>query len=84
MTIANSLIEKLIQNGMSETQAKEVLEVSNPSLNELIDDYSLDLNQSASSYPIVIINILFASIKPIALKWIEDNKPQAWFKPMFQ
>ncbi len=35
-------------------------------------------------YDDVIYRIIYMTIKPIALKWIEENAPLAWFKPMFQ
>lgn len=83
MTVKEKLEGMLIQNGMFESQAKEVMELSIPELNTLLGDYKITFNTLASEYPNVIYDILFLSIKPIALKWIEANKPEAWFKPMF-
>jgi len=37
----------------------------------------------SDSYPDMMYNLLMVSIKPVALKWIEDNCPEAWFKEMF-
>lgn len=36
-----------------------------------------------SAHPPVIYSLGMAIIKPIALQWIDDNKPQAWFREMF-
>lgn len=84
MTVQQKLEKMLIDNGMFDTQAKEVMKLAIPDLNALVDDYQISFNSDASSYPNVIYNVLFKAIKPIALKWIEDNIPLAWYKPMFE
>lgn len=84
MTTKEKLIQILIDNGLFESQAEEVMEIAIPELNSLIENYSITWNRPSEEYPDVIYNILFNSMKPTVLKWIEENKPQAWFKPMFQ
>lgn len=83
MTTKEKLQSMLVNNGMFESQAKEVMEIAIPELNDLVEDYSITFNGSASQYPNVIYDILFLAIKPIALKWIEEKMPMAWYKPMF-
>lgn len=84
MTAREKLEQMLVNNGMFESQAKNVMEIAIPELNNILDDYKFTFDRPASEYPNVIYNILFLHIKPIALKWIEENVPMAWFKPMFQ
>lgn len=74
----------LIENGMFENQAKEVMDVAIPVLDNMVSDYKFTWDRPAEEYPDVIYNICFMSIKPIALEWIEKNAPMAWYKPMFQ
>ena len=83
MTIAEKLIKSLKEHGTSQDQAEKIMEVAIPQLNELVKDYHINFNNCESEYPEVIHKILFQSLKPIAYKWIEENKPQAWFKEMF-
>ncbi len=85
-TIKDKLIGELTSRGMSQSQANKVIEDSKEELKEVmnLEDYSINLNDSAGAYPKIILNIVFAGLKPLALKWIEKNIPLAWYKPMFQ
>jgi len=83
-TVKEKLECALMKMGMFESQAKEVIDLAIPKLQELAGDYKITFNNSSDSYPNGLYAVWFITIKPIALKWIEENKPQAWFKPMFQ
>jgi len=85
-TVESKLISMLIANGMFESQAKEVMQIALPKLKKetTLKDYSINFSDSDGAYPPIIYNILFSLLKPIALKWIEENKPMAWYKPMFK
>ena len=83
MTVKEKLTNMLIERGMFLPQANEVMELAVPQLNDLVEDYSVSLNSNSTDYPQVIYNVLFMSIRPVALKWIDDNLPQAWYRDMF-
>ena len=83
MTVREKLESMLVANGMFENQAKEVIDLSIPKLNELADGYTITFESPSKQYPDMIYNLWFITIKPIALKWIDDNKPMAWFREMF-
>jgi hypothetical protein len=83
MTVREKLESMLVANGMFEKQAKEVIELSIPKLNELADDYTITFESPSNQYPDMIYKLWYVTIKPIALKWIDDNKPMAWFREMF-
>jgi hypothetical protein len=83
MTVREKLESMLVANGMFENQAKEVIELSIPKLNELADDYTITFESPSNQYPDMIYNLWYMTIKPITLKWIDDNKPMAWFRGMF-
>jgi hypothetical protein len=83
MTVREKLESMLVANGMFENQAKEVIELSIPKLNELADDYTITFESPSNQYPDMIYNLWYITIKPIALKWIDDNKPMAWFREVF-
>jgi hypothetical protein len=86
MTIREKLELMLVKNGMFESQAKEVMDIAISELIKSVDVtyYEINFNRNSNEYPEVLYSVLYMSIKPIALKWIEDNKPMAWFKPMFE
>lgn len=86
-TIAQALKQRLTEYGMSEQQADQVLteEVIQKLQEDMtVDEYKIDFSSKASDYPPIILGMIFQKLKPIAMKWIEENKPQAWFKPMFE
>lgn len=81
MNIIESIKKTLVQNGMSDTQVNEVIKLATPELEILAKEHGMSLN---GEYPNIINNMVYMYVKPIALKWIEENKPMAWFKPMFE
>lgn len=84
MTVRGKLEEMLVKNGMFESQAKEVIDLSIPVINELAGGYEVTFDAPAKDYPPVLYGWWFQTIKPIALKWIIENKPNAWFRAMFE
>lgn len=83
LTTREKLEYMLTQRGMYESQASKVMDMAIPELNKLSDDYKITFDRPADEYPAVIYDLLFISIKPIALNWIDKNIPQAWFREMF-
>lgn len=84
MNTKQKLESMLIKRGMFDSQVESIMKIAIPELNELVGRYDITWDRPSDEYPDVIYNILFIAIKPIALKWINENKPKAWFKPMFQ
>lgn len=76
--------EMLVNNGLFPDDAKSIMEVAMPEIDKQVENYKFTWDRPASEYPDVIYNVVFLSIKPIALKWIEENRPMAWFRPMFE
>jgi hypothetical protein len=88
MTTKEKLISMLVEKGMFEQQAQKVMEVAIPEIEKKFNEgkenaYKFTWNRPAEEYPTPIYATLFISIKPIALKWIDDNIPNAWFREMF-
>jgi len=69
---------------MSTSQAEDVMVLAVPKISTITDDYKINFSDPSDTYPEVIYNIMFVTVRKTGLKWIEDNKPQAWFKPMFE
>ncbi len=83
MTVEGKLNQMLKDRGMSSEQSNAVMVLAIPEINSLVKGYQITLKTGSDSYPEAIYKALFMSIQPIALKWINENKPQAWFRPMF-
>jgi len=81
LTLYGKMHKELINNGMFDTQAKKVMRKVMEEQKELIGGRWQD---SASDYPEATVNTLWLSVKMSALEWINENAPQAWFKPMFE
>ena len=74
----------LFEMGMFEDQAKAVMELAIPVCDAVIPDYKITWDRPADEYPEPFYRVVFLSVKPVAKKYIEDNCPMAWFKPMFE
>jgi hypothetical protein len=99
MNTKEKLINMLVSCGMFESQAIKVMAIAIPEIEKINKEATGKLNEESgeyegaykitwdspsASYPTEMYNVWYATaIKPIALKWIEDNCPMAWFKPMF-
>ena len=73
----------MVSRGMFQSQAEEIFAIVKDEIEELVPDYNFTWDRPAEEYPEAMYNILWITVKSEALKWIEKNKPMAWFKPMF-
>jgi hypothetical protein len=63
---------------MFESQAKEVYEML-----ILEEDIQSLMNKNIGDYPPMFVGIIGMTIDGIAMKWIKEHKPNAWFRHMF-
>tara|TARA_R110000851_G_scaffold251809_2_gene404312 strand:+ start:98 stop:349 length:252 start_codon:yes stop_codon:yes gene_type:complete len=80
MTIAERAIADLMAKGMSRGQSLEVIKL-------MIQDENVTTipwGNPVEIYSPMLIGLIDSSIKSSALEWINEFKPQAWFKPMFE
>ena len=66
---------------MFDNMATDVLEKFK--LDEMNESMDGRWEDKASDYPDVLNSVLILSLNAFTLKWIEENMPLAWFKPMF-
>ena len=84
MTVRQKFEEMLKERGMSNIQAQMVMDAAIPLINESDESYYFTFDSPSEEYPNMIYRLLFdGMIKSIALNWIEENVPMAWYKPMF-
>ena len=81
MNIEDAIKEKLIENGMFESQADEVLSIAKDE--ELLGDMKGRWGDDVRDYPAFMMPVIWLSVKSVAAEWIEKNAPEAWFKPIF-
>ena len=82
MTFSEKIKSMLTQCGMFDDMAEKVLEmVKADPANEVMKNR---WNDRVSDYPQVMENIMWLAAKKSALEYIEENCPNAWFKPVFE
>lgn len=81
MTIEEKLVEMLYESGLFKNQAVEIVERAKANVvNESMQNRWQD---QAEGYPPQLLAVLWVSVKDHALEWIDENCPQAWFRPLF-
>jgi len=81
VTFKQAIIEELTSSGFFPDQALEVFErlVANPAQKSMQGRWDEDY----TSYPKPVFSILLVAVKSVALEYIEEKMPNAWFRPMF-
>ncbi len=79
MTIEGKFKRLLFDSGMSEDEAEAVMEIVKADS----ADESMRWSDAVEDYPAPLHNLLWAEVKRAALKYVDANCPQAWFRPMF-
>lgn len=82
MTFEEKAIKYLTDNGMLTEEAKEVIQTLK--LNKSNKDLISRWNDDMEGYPEEFIKLFNFILKKEALKWLNSNLPNAWFKPMFE
>lgn len=80
MTTKDKVIEYLTDKGMSSDEAEEVFKRAVP---ELERSGRITWHRPADEYPDVVYITLFVALRRIALIYIDETCPLAWFRPMF-
>ena len=81
MDFETKMTGMLIDNGMFDSQAKEVIEAAK--IDDICEAMKDRWHSDVSGYPAMMTTVFWLSVKTVAAKWIEENAPDAWFKPMF-
>lgn len=81
MTVRKKFEEMLFEHGMFEYQASAVMQsvIDDPVYNEI----NVKWDDDVSVYPKQLYAIIWLTVKQAALKWIDTNKPQAWYRACF-
>tara|TARA_R110000744_G_scaffold371968_1_gene483286 strand:+ start:478 stop:723 length:246 start_codon:yes stop_codon:yes gene_type:complete len=79
-TVQTEMTNYLIENGMSNDQANSVISQTKKEMKGTFNNWGSKLD----AYSIQLQKLIKLSVKQTALKWLNINKPLAWFKPMFE
>ena len=82
MTFETFVKDYLYNNGMFEEDAKKVIELAK--VDEVLADTMKNRwDDDIEGYPPFLKSVLIVSINAVAVKYIDANIPQAWFRPIF-
>lgn len=81
MTIREEMGRRLDQCAMSPDTIKSILDRAekSPLFKEMIGRW----NDPCSDYPPVFSGVIWISMKRVALKYIDEVQPEAWYRGMF-
>lgn len=93
-TVRAKLEQMLFEMGMFESQATKVIDLAIPEIqkmqptmageeDEQPEQYQVKWESPSTDYPDGIYNLWFHKVKEVALKWIDENCPNAWFRELF-
>lgn len=83
LTTRQRFEKMLIERGMFYDQAHAVMDKAVPVINEQCGDYEVAWDRPSTEHPDAVYNVMFLKVKTIALEYIEQVCPNAWFKVMF-
>lgn len=78
-TLESAIKSLLVANGMSEGDANKVFALVHSQITSMEGRWL----EPVDSYPESIFNLTWNQSKEIALEWIDQNKPKAFYRPMF-
>jgi hypothetical protein len=81
-TFENHVKQYLVNGGFFENQAEQVFEVvKNAKENESMAGRWDD---NIDDYPEVMARVVLLTTRRLALEWIDENAPRAWFRQLWQ
>ena len=82
MTFEKLAYDHLFNNGMFENDAKKVIELAKK--DEVLGDAMKGRwSDDTEGYPPFMKNVFIVSLNSVAVKYIDENMPKAWFRPVF-
>lgn len=81
------LVEMCCNRGMSRNQAETVVGLAIPQIDKFLKEemnYKIDWYDPGAMFPDGLYATMFMfHVSPIALKWIDENSPKAFFRNAF-
>lgn len=83
MTTRQRFEQQLYEMGLFESDASKIMDLAIPMFKDMTPNYNVTWDRPASEYPDSFYTVGFITVKQAALQWIDENKPQAWFRALF-
>lgn len=80
MTIEEKMKELLENHGMWADGLEHTLKAMKE--DALLEDMRNRWNDSVDDYPQPLISVVWLNVRSIALKWVDENCPQAFYRPL--
>jgi hypothetical protein len=84
MTVEESLKEQLTSRGLAHHQAKEIVHIIKERSHKNFNGYVFNWTVEVDQYPLGLVPDLFIFSRPIIFCWINEFKPNAWYKSLFE
>jgi hypothetical protein len=82
MTFQDFAHEHLFNNGMFENDVQKVIEAAKED-DVLKDTMAGRWHDNMDDYPISMQSVFVVSLNNVVTKYIDENMPKAWFRPIF-
>ena len=79
INIETKIKNMLEENGMCGKSADAVMNKAKEAIPDMKNRWGDDIND----YPNPLVAVIWVTTKNIALEWIDENLPKAWYRPMF-
>ena len=73
----------LYQNGISEKDAESIMDCVIQKF-DAEDSYKVTWDRPSNEYENPFYAVMFLTMKPYVLEWIDENKPLAFYRRMFE
>lgn len=81
MTIRQKLIDDLFSSGLWRDEAEAIVEKYLK--HELSEDIRGRIDEDAAQYPSAFYDVVWLTVKPVVVEWIDENKPNHWLRRLF-
>ena len=78
MTIAETMKARLVNAGMFESDAATIMEDARS--NEALEAMEQRWDDHTEGYPTSVLAATWCSVKELALAWIDEHCPKAWYR----
>ena len=82
MTVEQFVKDYLVGSGLFDDIADQIISLvkSSKANKAMLGRWQDDIE----GYPIQMKSVLIVAVKRVAREWIAENKPMAWFRPIFE
>ena len=81
VSFEHAVTDWLVNNGMSPEQAAQV--IAKAKEHKPLESFKNRWKDDTTSYPPMMMKVVLLGVKQVAIKWIDENLPGAWYRPLF-